>query len=242
MRFFIISGLILFIFYSSASGQSRAELEEQRNRTIEEIGYVDEMLKSTEKERSLGLQALRIIGNKVGLRESVLRGMNEEIQLLNNRINLSKLALDMMESDLKSLIEDYSRSVVNSYKMAKANPDIVYILSARDFNQGYKRIRYLQQVTRYRRSESEIIREIMQEIKRTKERQEEDLEKISELQQKETQQKVLLQNEQQRQQRMVQSLGNKEKQLRKELEDKKRIARRIETEIARIIEDERLNA
>lgn len=230
------------MYHTTVSGQSRAELEEQRNRTIKEIGYVDEMLKSTEREKNQGLQALRIIGNKVSLRESVLRGMNEEIQLLSDRISLNKIALDMMETDLKTLKDDYSRSVVNSYKMAKANPDIVYILSAKDFNQGYKRIRYLQQVTRYRRSESDIIRELMQETEGTKERLENDLERVSELQQKETQQKMLLQDEHRRQQRMVQSLGNKEKQLRKELEDKKRIARRVEAEIARIIEEERLKA
>ncbi|NLN29774.1 MAG: peptidoglycan DD-metalloendopeptidase family protein [Bacteroidales bacterium] len=242
MRFFLISGFILFMCQVLILGQSRADLEEQRKKTIEEIEYVDGMLKSTARERDQGLQSLRIIGNKVSLRESVLRGMNEEIQLLNHRISLNKLATDMMEEDLQTLKDDYSRSVVNSYRMSKANPDIVYILSARDFNQGYKRVRYLQQVTRYRRNESEIIKELMQEIKVTKERLEKDLEKVSDLQKRENQQKTLLQNEQRRQQRMVQSLGNKEKQLRKELEDKKRIARRIESEIARIVEEERQKA
>lgn len=242
MKNIVICLMLLVLSNSPALGQSRADLEDQRRRTIEEIGYVDEMLKSTERERNQGIQALRIIGNKVSLRETVLKGMNEEIELLTGRIILNKTALDMMESDLQTLKDDYSRSVVNSYKMAKANPDVVYILSARDFNQGYKRVRYLQQVTRYRRNESEIIRELMQEIKGAKERLEKDLERISELQKRETQQKELLQAEQRRQQRMVQNLSNKEKQLRKELEDKKRIARRIEAEIARIIEEERLKA
>jgi len=41
---------------------------------------------------------------------------------------------------------------------------------------------------------------------------------------------------------MVTSLGNKEKQLKKELEEKKRIANKIEAEIARLIEEERRKA
>jgi len=41
---------------------------------------------------------------------------------------------------------------------------------------------------------------------------------------------------------MVQSLGSKEKQLQKELSEKRRIAKRIEEEIARIIEAERKRA
>ncbi len=32
------------------------------------------------------------------------------------------------------------KAVVNSYKSQKGNPELVYILSARDFNQGYKRL------------------------------------------------------------------------------------------------------
>jgi septal ring factor EnvC (AmiA/AmiB activator) len=43
-------------------------------------------------------------------------------------------------------------------------------------------------------------------------------------------------------QRMVKSLSNKEKQLRKELEDKKRIAKKIESEIEKLIEEERKKA
>jgi septal ring factor EnvC (AmiA/AmiB activator) len=41
---------------------------------------------------------------------------------------------------------------------------------------------------------------------------------------------------------MIRSLGNKEKQLRKELEEKRRIAKRIDAEITRIIEEERKRA
>ena len=242
MRYIIIICIIFSLSTGLSYAQTKAELEEQRQRTIEEISYVDGMLKSTEKEKNESIQALRIIGNKVNLRESVIRGMSEEIKLLGERIEINKIALDMMESDLNILKEDYARSVLNSYKSKKVNPDIVYILSARDFNQGYKRIKYLQQVTKYRRNESEIINELKKEIEGTKERLEGDLTRISELQHKELQQKELLKGEQNRQQRMVKSLGNKEKQLRKELDDKKRIAKRIEDEISRIIEEERKKA
>ena len=38
---------------------------------------------------------------------------------------------------------------------------------------------------------------------------------------------------------MVKSLSNKEKQFKKELEEKKRIAKKIEEEIARLIEEEK---
>lgn len=222
--------------------QTRRDLEEQRKKALEDISYVDGMLKNTEKQKRESLQALRIIGNKVNLRESVITGMNEEIGLLQERIEINQMALEMMESDIDILKKDYAKSVLNSYKSKKVNPDIVYILSANDFNQGYKRLKYLQQITKYRRNESEVIKELKQQIEGTKERLEDDLERISELQKREIQQKDLLKNEQSRKQKMVKSLSNKEKQLKKELDEKKRIAKRIEEEIERIIEEERKKA
>jgi septal ring factor EnvC (AmiA/AmiB activator) len=145
----------------------------------------------------------------------------------------------MMESDLVDLKSDYARAVLNSYKSEKQNPELVYILSARDFNQGYKRLKYLQQVTKFRRKESEIIMELKDQIQTTKNRLQNDLSRLSDLKSKEEQQKSLLQTEQERKQEMVKSLSKKERQLQKELKEKKRIADKIEKEIARIIEVEK---
>jgi murein hydrolase activator len=239
MKIRVILIIVFICSVSSLAAQTRSELEEQRKKTLEEISYVDNLLKSTEKQKSESLNSLKILGNKVNLRESIITGMGQEIGLLNERININRLAIDMMESDLQELKEDYSRTIINSYKSKKINPEIVYILSARDFNQGYKRLKYLQQISKFRRNESEIISELKQEIEGTKARLESDLFKLSDLQNKEVQQKELLQSEQQRKQRLVKNLGSKERQLKKELEQKKIIANRIEKEIARIIEEER---
>ena len=239
MKRILISHVILFLTCYLVFGQSRAEIEEQRKKTLDEIAYVDNLLSSTAKEKSAGMNALKILGNKLSLRESVIKGINEEVSLLTTRIDLNRLAIEVMEEDLIALRREYSNAIVNSYKSQKLNPEIVYILSARDFNQGYKRVKYLQQVSKIRRNESEIISELIEEIEKSKERQENDLEKISELKQRELQQKDLLQGEQSRKQRMVRNLTAREKQLQKELDEKRQIAKRLERELARILEEER---
>jgi septal ring factor EnvC (AmiA/AmiB activator) len=237
-----MSTIIFFSICISLIGQTKAELEEKRLKTLGEIAYVDNLLKTTAKEKTESMNAIKIIGKKLSLRESVIRGMREEIALLTDRIDLNTLAIVMMERDLVELKSDYARAVINSYRSQKGNPELVYILSAKDFNQGYKRLKYLQQVTKFRRRESEIIIELKTQIETSKEKLENDLYRISDLKAREEQQKNLLQGEQERKQRMVKSLSNKEKQLKKELEDKKRIAKKIESEIARIIEEERKKA
>lgn len=231
--------ITLFSFLGILSGQSRTELEEQRKKTLEDISYVDNLLKSTAKVKSESLNAVKILGNKVYLRESVIKGMGQEISLINERIDLNRTAIEMMEYDLVNLKAEYSRAILNSYKLKKVNPEIVYVLSARDFNQGYKRLKYFQQVSKFRRNESEIIAELKNRIEETKVNLENDLLKMSDLRHREVIQKNILQEEQIKKQRMVRSLSNKEKQLQKDLVEKKKIAKRIEDEISRIIESER---
>lgn len=231
--------IIILVLTNGLYAQTKAELEEKRKATLDEIVYVDNMLKTTAKKKEESMNAVKIIGNKLNLRESVIRGMRFEINLLSDRIDLNTVAINMMENDLVDLKNDYERAVLNSYKSKKENPELVYILSAKDFNQGYKRLKYLQQVTKFRRRESEIIIELKEQVQSTKDRLQNDLTRLSDLKSKEEQQKNLLQSEQERKQQMVKALSKKERQLQKDLEQKKRIADKIEKEIALLIEEER---
>ncbi|HEX2968060.1 MAG TPA: peptidoglycan DD-metalloendopeptidase family protein [Bacteroidales bacterium] len=206
---------------------------------MEEIKYVDELLKATEKARHESLNAVSIIGKKLVLRESVISGMRQEISLLSERIDMNSVAIDMMEDDLVALRNDYAGTILNSYRKRKGFPEILYIISAKDFNQGYKRLKYLQQAGKYRRREAETIIELKSQIENSKLKLQEDLFKISDLKNKEELQKQMLESEQQKKQRMVSSLSNKEKQLKKELEEKRKKAKKIEAEIAKIIAEEK---
>ena len=236
----IISANILFVlFLTGVYGQGKTELEEKRKKTLEEISYVDNLLKETERLKNESLNELRIIVKKLSLRESVINDLKEEINLLSDRIDMNSEAILMMESDVIVLKNDYERAIINAYKTSKGNNQILYILSARDFNQGYKRFKYLQQVTKVRREESETIIDLKSEIELSRRKMLEDLKHVTDLKTREVKQKVLLQGEQGRQENVAKSLGKKEKQLQKELEEKKRIARKIEAEIEKIIEEEK---
>jgi len=237
-RLFSYIVLLMFII-CECQAQSRSELEAQRTKTIEEISYVDNMLKTTAKQKTESVNEIKILGSKVQMREKVIRSMNEEIKLINEKIELNTLAIELMENDLEKLKEDYAKAIVNSYKYKKSNPEIIYILSARDFNQGYKRVKYLQQVTKYRRNEAELIAELKIHIESTREELEEDLGEIFQLKKNEEFQKNLLQGEQTKKQKMVKNLSYKEKQLKKELEEKRKIAQKLESEIVKILEEER---
>jgi septal ring factor EnvC (AmiA/AmiB activator) len=242
MKQVVILTVIFCMSFPFLESQTRRDLEDQRRKTMEEISYVDNLLKETAKEKNASLNELKIIGKKLNLRESVLKGLQDEILLLNDRIDLNTLAINMMENDLLILKQDYENAVLNSFRSSKGNSEIGYVLSAKDFNQGYKRLKYLQQIAKFRRQESETIQELKSEIEVSKKKMEEDIIRISELKAREEQQKLLLQGEQDKQQKVVKSLSNKERQLERQLEDKKRAAKRIEAEISKLIAEEKRKA
>ena len=119
MRFLLIALFLSLILSFKLSGQTKTELEEKRKKTLEEINYVDNLLKTTAKEKTEGMNSVKIIGRKLDLRESVIKGMREEINLISDRIDLNNLAIEMMEDDLVKLKNDYAKAVVNSYKSQK---------------------------------------------------------------------------------------------------------------------------
>ena len=236
-RIFILSLTVLWTF--DLSGQSRAELEEMRKKNLQEIEYVDKMLKTTASQKSENLNELRVIGKKLNLREKLINEYGQEISLLEYRISLNSTAIEMLESDLNSLKRDYANSIVSAYKATKGTPTVAFILSSTDFNQGYKRLKYIQQVAKYRRRETETIDTLYNELQGTKERLEKDRKNINDLKNKEVRQKEILRDEQNKKERLANSLSRKEKQLKQELDEKRRVARQIEKEIERLIEEER---
>src|SRR5512133_1596189 len=230
--------LLLAVFVITA-GQSRAELETIRKKNLEEIEYVDRLLKNTASERKENLNELRVIGKKLSLRERIINEYGEEISLLEYRISLNRQAGEMMEEDLARLKEEYAKSVMSAYKAKKGNPALAFILSSADFNQGYKRLKYIQQVTKFRRNEAELISQIYFELQNTRAKLETDKKSINDLKKKEERQKQILREDQEKKEKMVTTLGRKEKQLKQELDEKKRVAKQIENEISRLIEEER---
>jgi septal ring factor EnvC (AmiA/AmiB activator) len=235
---------ILLIFFFSClsvcvSAQSIKDLVERRSKTLEEINYVDKMLVQTEKQKKEGLNDLKIISSKLYLRQVVIDGINEELGLISERIELNTLALNLLENDLLRLKKEYASNIVSAWKLKKKTPDISFMLAARDFNQGYKRIRYLQQASEFRRNESEIINQLKDQIENFRTELLADKISVSELKGREETQKEVIKREQERKRQLVNTLGSREKQLRKELEDKKRNAAKIESEIAKLLEEER---
>ena len=114
--------ILLILSVNVISGQSLSELEERRKETLKDIEYVDRLLKETSSERASSLQGLNIVSSKLRLRESIIAGIKDQIELLTTRIDLNEVAIELMEVDLEKLIDDYEKTILQAQRTSKGQP------------------------------------------------------------------------------------------------------------------------
>lgn len=236
-----IAGILVFLTLGlifTASGQSKSELEQKKKKLQKEINYTNQLLEQTEKTKKTSLSQLRQLNKKISSRESLIQAMEEEIQWYGDSISKQEQRLDSLRQDLKTLKDEYAQMIVNAYKNRSSYDRMMFIFSAENFNQAFKRLKYFQQYAQYRQAQAEQItlaqerldREIalLEAIKSSKEG----------LLQAKLNERNILAQEQNKKQEVFNSLQGKEKELKKELKNKQAAAKKIDNAIAKIIEEE----
>jgi septal ring factor EnvC (AmiA/AmiB activator) len=229
---------IMFICIINIIGQDKKELEEKKTQTQNEIEYTNQLLLETQSNRKNTLQRVRILNKRIQLRNEIIENINGEINIIEKEIGQKNLLISQLEQDLETIRKQYAELIVRAYWNRDRRDWLLFIMSAENFNQAYRRMKYLQQFSRHRRAQAESIKRMQEEI----------VAEIEKLEKIKVQKEALavekknenhnLQIEKTGKNRMVSDLMKKEKELKLEIEAKKKIADRLEKEIAAIIAEE----
>ncbi|HSH51203.1 MAG TPA: hypothetical protein VK982_05725, partial [Bacteroidales bacterium] len=149
MRYILLINFLFFYFFSFS--QTRQELEQRKQKTEKEIKLANELLQQTQKSRSAGLNKLLIIKKRIGLREQLIRDISKEINYLDQTIEEKNKRINQLESDLNKLKDEYAKMIYFAYKNRNHYDRLMFILASEDFNQAYRRIKYFEQYSKYRR-------------------------------------------------------------------------------------------
>ena len=143
-----------------------------------------------------------------------------------------------MESDLSKVKDHYAELILHAYWNRSQRNWMMFVMSADNFNQAYRRMKYLQQFSNYRKQQAELIVEMRTNI----------VEEIENLEQIKVEKEGLslekqnenrgLAREKNGKNQMVADLSKREKELKDEINEKRRIADKLEAEIAKIIAEE----
>jgi murein hydrolase activator len=234
----ILGFTILFLVVNTIHGQSLNELKKQKEKTAQEIEYINNLLQETGKNARTSLNRLAVLEKSIKLQGNLINNINSEIVYLDTSISRSLKRVDSLTVELSSVKEKYSSMIRYARRNQDANNQLVFLLSAEDFNQAYKRFVYLRQYADYRRRQAEQISEIKrsldQQIANFNMRKDEKQRLLT----SKVKQTEIIEQQKVSQNEYYSELQQKEKELKKKLEAQRRAEIRLQQEIERIIAEE----
>jgi septal ring factor EnvC (AmiA/AmiB activator) len=175
------------------------------------------------------------VNRKITVRNRVISGINNEISLLDRQIKSNEAEIDTLEGEITALKKDYANVIFRTYLNRNAYHRSQYIFAASDFNQAFKRLKYMQQYARFRKGQAERIEIKTEELRSINAKQEEDKNKRRSLLLDEQEEMAKLNNDKKDQEGYVKDLQKQEKQVKKDLEAQKATFKKLEREIAKLI-------
>jgi len=227
--------LLMFLSVESFAQTKVSTLKKRKEQNEKDIAYTNTLLKNTVKNKKVSLGRLSLLNQRINARQELIKSIGIEISHIGTEIAEINSEIDDLEEELDKLKKQYAKVIVYAYKQKNSYEKLMFLLSSKDFNQAYKRYKYLQQFSEYSRKQGVTIGKKRKdldakaiELKKVK------VEKEILLSQK-TDENITLTNEKGEQAALVQKLKKREKQLREDLRKQKRYTQKLEKEIQRII-------
>lgn len=239
IRYIFLFLLISILFLSGLHAQNKKEqLQDEKAQLEKEIQLTNELLSETRENKSSSLNQLVLLKNKINTREALIDNIQLQINTLNQQIDLNQEIIHQLTLDLENLKEEYAIIIYNSYKNHDSFSRLMFIFSAEDFSQAYRRIKYFQQYSAYRKTQAALIEETQLEINtRLEELEQQKDEKVGLLNSMKSEKSQLL-SEKDEKNKMVVSLNKKEKELMASIQEKEAAAQKLQEEIEKIIAEE----
>ena len=243
-KFIIKSVLLLGLFTIMAianplfSQNKKEKLEENKKKIEQEIQYNTKLLDETKKTKSTTLNQLVILKKQIADRERLINNINEEIQTTNQQIELNNEILADLKKDLLHLKEEYAQMIYYAYKNRDSFDRLMFIFSARDFNQAFRRVKYFQQYAAYRETQAELIVKTQDDIAVTIQNLENFRNEKFTLLTRLEEERDKLNQERSLQNKTYQTLTKKEKELAATIKEKEKAAKKLQSEIEKIIAEE----
>jgi len=240
-----IFGTLIFMFLlTNATAQTASinKLKLEQKKTMERLAETSRMLTQNEKNTQSSLNRLNMLNQQIADRQLLISQINQEIILTDREITRLTAEINEKTAELERVKKEYAELIYHSYLKRNSNDKLMFILSAKTFSQSYRRLRYLQEFSDYRKTQAQQIEAItidlgnklvvLDQSKKEKERALRKREKESEQ----------LQIEQQQQQVIIEDLKKSENSLRAKLKEQQKQIDALNDKIAKLIAEEERKA
>lgn len=151
IRYIFISCLILLFFvHSSYAQQTQEQIKQQQQALQKELNELNTSLSEVKKSQKISLGQLKLIQNKISVRQSLIENISKDIKSLDGQIAAYHRELEKHTRELDTLKANYARSLVEAYKKRNSYDYINFLFSSKSFNDAIKRIQYLKSYRSFR--------------------------------------------------------------------------------------------
>jgi len=209
---------LIFLCVAGASfGQSSAELKRRKEALTREIEALKKSQSKIASTKKLSLRQINVLNTQIRLREEKINTINSEVKLLNNQISESTNTVRSLQAQLNKLKKEYAGMVLFAFRNQGAYNKLMFIFASDNFNQAYKRLKYLQQFGDYRKKQAKYIQQTQKELGA----------KIVELDQNKKQKNTLLHSQENEKVTLGKEKSNQSVQLNKLTKQEKQLKQQV---------------
>ncbi len=246
---------LLFVFLICSQillSQDKDSLKKQKQKLEKEINLTTSLLDKTKKDKDKSLNYLKFISIQINNQKKLVKTLSAEIRINEKEIiKIEKEIFDVKrrvsieKKNYTKLKEEYAKMIYSMFLNKTLRNSIIFIVSAKDFNQAIKRIQYLKQYSSFRKNQTNKIEESKAKLINGQKILEE---KKSKLLNEKNRKKQLI-NEKKKslvktndtkkiKEKLVNELKKSEKQILQQLKSQRKKAQELEEKIKKIIAEE----
>ena len=162
----VIISLLFSIHTSTAQTSDKDDLEKKKEQLVKEISDMQKELDKTKKTKNTSLGQLAALRKQIGAREKLINNYNSQIRQIDKEINSKIYVVRSLDRDLDTLKKNYANMVYYAYKHRSAYDKLLFLFSAKDFNDAFMRLKYIKRYSAYRRMQAELIRTTQTDMKK----------------------------------------------------------------------------
>lgn len=233
---FVIGILGLFCMPSMAQSTRKIrELEKQHAELQKQISQSESLLQSTKKDVKSQLSNLTLLSGQIDERKKYIATIENDVNVIQREVDRLQVELNTLKKELADKKDNYEQSVKYLYHNRSIQEKLMFIFSADNLNQMYRRMRYVRQYADYQRMQG-------LEVER-KQRQVRDKQKVlvasreakRKLLEAGQAEKVKLEAQEKERKGLLASLQKKQRTIQGEINQKRRSADKLNARIDKLI-------
>lgn len=235
-----ILGVLILVLLSSGVmfSQTVSELQARKKKALEDLELTSSLIEKNSKSKTQSLTQLNLLNAEIKQRQSVINTLNAEIRGINKDLNKLRNETNKLQQQLDTLKKEYAILAYHTYFKKSKYEELMFVLSAKDFAESFRRYRYIKQYSEYCQKKTDEINvakaALGEKLQQTEKVRAERLIVLNERKKENTK----LQNEKNKQNKLVKDLKKKEKQLKAELKKQQKLANKLNEQIEKKIAEE----